>query len=292
VSPIYICGPTASGKSVLAMDLAARHNGEIISVDSMQVYRGMNIGTAKPSRIERERIPHHLIDVADLSENFDAARFVKLAKAAESEIQARGRRPIYCGGTGLYFNALLQGLGEAPAGDPVVRAKLERSPLSELLKELERADPVTWEKIDRNNPRRVIRALEVIRITGKPFSSQRAEWERPQAKLIALDVDRAELQKRINERVDKMFAAGLFEETRGLLQRGLRENRTASQALGYKQVIEHLDGKYSLNEAIELVKLRTRQFAKRQLTWFKRQLPCEWIRVENGRPLVDIDKLI
>jgi len=288
VKPIYICGPTAVGKSAIAMDLAARINGEIISVDSMQVYRGMDIGTAKPSLEERNQIGHHLIDVADLSENFDAARFVKLAKEAEAEILRRGKRPIYCGGTGLYFNALLQGLGDAPPSDAKIRAELENIPLPRLLEDLKETDPVTWEKIDRKNPRRVIRALEVIRVTGRPFSEQRSTWREIETPLIGLECERDDLHQRINSRVDEMFGAGLVEETCALLKQGLRENQTASQALGYKQVIEHLDGGASLAETIELVKLRTRQFAKRQMTWFKRQLPCKWFNAGS----IDVNKLV
>jgi len=270
------------------MDLAARINGEIISVDSMQVYRGMDIGTAKPSLEERNQIGHHLIDVADLSENFDAARFVKLAKEAEAEILRRGKRPIYCGGTGLYFNALLQGLGDAPPSDAKIRAELENIPLPRLLEDLKETDPVTWEKIDRKNPRRVIRALEVIRVTGRPFSEQRSTWREIETPLIGLECERDDLHQRINSRVDEMFGAGLVEETCALLKQGLRENQTASQALGYKQVIEHLDGGASLAETIELVKLRTRQFAKRQMTWFKRQLPCKWFNAGS----IDVNKLV
>jgi tRNA dimethylallyltransferase len=276
VKPIYLCGPTAVGKSAVALELAHRNNGEIISVDSMQVYRGMDIGTAKPSPTEQNAIPHHLIDVAELCENFNAARFVSLAQAAAKEITTRGRVPIFCGGTGFYFNALLHGLGEAPPSNPAIRAELESIPLPQLLEELKQTDSLTWEKIDRQNPRRVIRALEVIRITGKPFSSQRPEWNRTQDPIIfGLEMDRAALNKRIDQRVDQMFADGLIEETRRLLTKGLRE--TASQALGYRQVIDHLDGKIPLPETIALVKLRTHQFAKRQMTWFKRQLNCTWI---------------
>lgn len=293
--PLYICGPTAVGKSAVAIELAKRLGGEIISVDSMQVYKGMDIGTAKPTVEERRGVTHHLIDVAELSENFDAAKFVQLAKAAEAKIDF----PIYCGGTGLYFNALLLGLGEAPASDPQVRAELESTPLPHLLEELREKDPNAFETIDRNNPRRVIRALEVIRVSGKPFSEQRAEWKEIEARIVGLDMEREALHERIERRVDEMFRLGLVEETRELLGRGLRENRTASQALGYKQVIEHLDGVRSLAETVELVKLRTRQFAKRQLTWFRRQLPVQWLRVEPGESareiadrLIDIYKLV
>ncbi len=151
--------------------------GEIISVDSMQVYRGLDIGTAKPSPADRARVPHHLIDVCDLTESFDAAQFVRLAQKAVEEIQARGRVPIFCGGTGLYFKAFLSGLGEAPSANPELRARLEAMPFEALLRELRERDPAAYEKIDKQNPRRVIRAVEVIRLTGKKFSQQRAEWK-------------------------------------------------------------------------------------------------------------------
>src|ERR1700743_2026758 len=172
--PLFLAGPTAVGKSEIALLLAEKIGGEIISVDSMQVYRGMDIGTAKPSREERARVRHHLIDVVQLTELFDAAQFVARANAAVAEIQSRGKSPIFCGGTGLYIKAFLEGLGGAPPADEKLRAELEAAPLSELLAELAERDPVTYEKIDRKNPRRVIRAVEVIRLTGRKFSEQRA----------------------------------------------------------------------------------------------------------------------
>jgi tRNA dimethylallyltransferase len=274
---IYICGPTAIGKSAVAMELARRLGGEIISVDSMQVYRGMDIGTAKPSRAERAEIPHHLIDVAELTENFDAAKFVRLAKEAEGRIDF----PIYCGGTGLYFNALFHGLGAAPSSDAKVRRELAATPINELLVELEKKDPETFATIDRQNPRRVVRALEVIRVSGKPFSQLRSNWKKttPSERIVGLEMDRDALRARIDARVARMFKEGLVEETQELLGRGLRQNFTASQALGYKQVIEHLDGACSLAAAQNQTQVRTRQFAKRQMTWFKRQLPCEWMEI-------------
>jgi tRNA dimethylallyltransferase len=176
ISPIFIAGPTAVGKSAIALELAERLGGEIISVDSMQVYRGLDIGTAKPSLDEQKKIPHHLIDVAEVDEAFDAAKFCSLAQKAVSEIQSRNRVPIFCGGTGFYFKAFLEGLGEAPPADASVRAALEKIPLAELLEELKRNDPITFDKIDRQNPRRIVRAVEVIRLTGKPFSAQRSKW--------------------------------------------------------------------------------------------------------------------
>ena len=284
--PILLAGATATGKSEVALLLAEKLGGEIISVDSMQVYRGLDIGTAKPDAAERQRVPHHLIDIAELNETFDAARFVRLARAAVVEIQSRGRRPILCGGTGLYFKAFLEGLGEAPPADAALRVALEATPLPELLLELQRRDPVTFGKIDRQNPRRIIRALEVIRLTGKPFSAQRAPWSssppsstlNPQPSTIfGLTREPADLHTRINVRVDVMFRRGLVAEVQALLSRGLAENRTAMQAIGYRQVVEHLRGEHSLPETIELVKIRTRQFAKRQMTWYRRQLPMNWL---------------
>jgi tRNA dimethylallyltransferase len=299
--PILIAGPTAVGKSEIALPLAEQVGGEIISADSMQVYRGLDIGTAKPSSADRTRVPHHLIDICDLTESFDAAQFVRLAQKAVEAIQSRGRVPVFCGGTGLYFKAFLSGLGEAPSANPELRARLEAMPFETLLHELRERDPAAYEKIDKQNPRRVIRAVEVIRLTGKPFSAQKSWWgETPsspnfnteerrsglerlsphQLKFYCFTRQSTDLHTRINARVDAMFARGLVDETRELLQRGLEQNKTAMQAIGYRQVVEHLLGKRSLKETIELVKIRTRQFAKRQLTWFRRQLDPEWIELK------------
>jgi tRNA dimethylallyltransferase len=284
---IFIAGPTAVGKSEIALALAEQLGGEIISADSMQVYRGLDIGTAKPSPADRARVPHHLIDICDLAESFDAAQFIRLAQKAVGEIQARGRMPVFCGGTGLYFKAFLSGLGEAPSANPELRAELEAASFEALLRELRERDPAAYEKIDKQNPRRVIRAMEVIRLTGKKFSEQRAEWksavQSPQSKVFfCFTRQPADLHARINIRVDEMFRHGLVDETRGLLQRGLEQNQTAMQAIGYRQVVEHLRGECSLAETIEQVKIRTRQFAKRQLTWFRRQLDPEWIELKPG----------
>jgi tRNA dimethylallyltransferase len=284
---ILIAGPTAVGKSEIAFRLAEVMGGEIISVDSMQVYRGMDLGTAKPSEQQRKQIPHHLIDVADTQEAFDAAQFVKLARRAATEIVARGRLPILCGGTGLYFKALLEGLGDTPPGDDVLRRELERMPLEELTQELAQTDPLMYERIDRKNKRRVVRAVEVIRLTGKPYSSLRANWDRnppqPQAKqkFLCLNRPSTDLHHRIDLRVEQMFEKGLIAETEALLPRGLAQNRAAMQALGYRQVIEYLQGQRSLPDTIALVKIRTRQFAKRQMTWFKKQRALQWVQLGN-----------
>jgi len=301
-SPLFLAGPTAVGKSEVALLLAEQLGGEIISVDSMQVYRGLHIGTAKPSPAERARVPHHLLDVAELIEPFDAARFCELAQAAVTDIRSRGRVPIFCGGTGLYFKAFLEGLGEAPPSDASLRAELEAAPLPELLRELAERDPVTYEKIDRQNPRRVIRAVEVIRLTGKPFSAQRAAWQSASpspehatrntqhvlpvthhaSRFTVLTRAKPDLDTRINARVDTMFARGLVAETKALLDHGLEQNPTAMQAIGYRQVVEHLRGERSLAETVELVKTKTRQYAKRQSTWFRRHAAPTWVEIAPG----------
>jgi len=285
---ILIAGPTAVGKSEIALRLAGQLGGEIISVDSMQVYRGLDIGTAKPSSAERARVPHHLIDICDLTESFDAAQFARLAHRIVAEIQSRGHVPILCGGTGLYFKAFLDGLGDAPSADKKLRAELEVTPLERLLEELRERDPAAYEKIDRKNPRRVIRAVEVIRLTGKPFSEvqspkSKVQSQKPEFFCVMRAPD--DLRKRIDVRVDAMFARGLVDETRELLKRGLEQNKTAMQAIGYRQVVEHLRGERSLTETIELVKIRTRQFAKRQLTWFRAQKNLEWIELKPDESL-------
>lgn len=283
--PVFIAGPTAIGKSEIALRLAEGISGEIIAVDSMQVYRGLDIGTAKPTTAERARVPHHLVDVCDLHEAFDAAQFVRLAQTAVAEIQSRGRVPVFCGGTGLYFKAFLEGLGHAPPADENLRARLEALPLEALLAELSEGDPETYDKIDRKNPRRVVRAVEVLRLTGKPFSEQRAQWQSPGRRtnfknFFAFTRAAADLHHRIGRRVDEMFARGLVEETRGLLREGLAENKFAMQAIGYRQVVEHLHGKYSLAGTIEQVKIRTRQLAKRQVTWFRAQPGVAWLELQ------------
>lgn len=295
--PIFLAGPTAVGKSEIALLLAEKIGGEIISVDSMQVYRGLDIGTAKPSVEERARVRHHLIDVMDLTEPFDAAQFVRLANSAVAQIQSRHRVPIFCGGTGLYFKAFLDGLGDTPAADAPLRAQLEAMPLAELLRELAERDPATYEKIDRKNPRRVVRAIEVIRLTNRSFSAQRSNWTHAtrnteHAPAVVLSRSAEDLRARIDARVDAMFARGLVDETRRLLDRGLAQNKTAMQALGYRQVVEHLRGGHSLPETIELVKTRTRQFAKRQMTWFKRQLNLQWLELSPGDEAMAVAEII
>ena len=289
---LLLAGPTAVGKSAVALHLAEALGGEIVSVDSMQVYRGLDIGTAKPGPAERARVAHHLIDVVELTEPFDAARFAALAHQAVQEILARGRLPILCGGTGLYFQAFLEGVGEGPPPDPALRAELERLPLHQLWEELARRDPEAWQWIDRQNRRRLVRALEVIRLTGKPFSAQRPPWGKQVVAshpvvhvFVGLYRRPEDLRARIEARVEEMFRRGLVQETAALLARGLEQNRTAMQALGYRQVVEHLRGVRSLPETIQLVKLRTWQLARRQMTWFRKYGVRTWIQADPDEPV-------
>lgn len=272
----------------MALCLAEQLGGEIISADSMQVYRGLDLGTAKPTPADRARIPHHLLDVAALEEAFNTARWLDLARAALDDIHQRGRIAIVCGGTGLYFRALLHGLDSVPPANPEVRADLESIPLPDLLAELAERDPAEFATIDRANRRRVVRALEVIRLTGRPFSAQKTGGRNatpgPRPAVFVLRREPADLRQRIERRVDRMFAGGLVEETRRLLERGLAGNRTAIQALGYRQVVEHLRGQRDLAGTIALVKQRTWQFARRQMTWW-RPWPVRWTEVAVDEPV-------
>lgn len=278
LTPIYLCGCTATGKSALALELAQRLGGEIISVDSMQVYRGLDLGTAKPTRAEQSLVPHHLIDVADLTEPFDAARFVALADAAVADIRQRGKVPIFCGGTGFYFQAWQGGLNATPKAPPELRAELEATSLESLLVELQAKDPLTYDRVDRSNPRRVVRALEIIRLTGQPVAPAAPPVSADRvARIIGLEWAAEPLRARMDRRVEAMFQQGLVDETKELLAHGLEQNRTAMQAIGYRQVVEHLRGERNLADTIALVKLKTWQFARRQRTWFRNQLRVEWL---------------
>jgi tRNA dimethylallyltransferase len=285
--PVLIAGPTAVGKSAIALALAEAMGGEIISVDSMQVYRAMDIGTAKPCLEDQRRVRHHLIDVLDISEHCDAAAYLHHAAHALAEVRKRGLVPVFCGGTGFYLKALLEGLPSLPPSNPALHRELEASPLDTLLAELRERDPETFARIDRRNPRRVVRALEVLRLTGQSISPPHLTPQGQPRGLIPAACpffcfarSSADLRKRIDARVDLMFEAGLLEETATLMKRGLADNQVALQALGYRQVVEHLAGHRSLPETIALVKTRTWQYARRQMTWFRRQARPTWIHLE------------
>lgn len=286
---IVICGATATGKSDLAVALAQSIDAEIINADSMQLYRGMDIGTAKITTEERKGIPHHLLDLLDVSEDANVAWYQEKARAAISEIHQRGKHAIIVGGTGLYIKAILDELN-FPDTDPVVRAELElefaTKGIAPLFEQLEKLDPAAALAIDKANSRRVIRALEVIKITGKPFTANlpREESSRyPYAKQFGLVMDRDTLSERISLRVNRMWEQGLVQEVEKLVAAGIMKGTTAQRALGYAQVIAQIEGKVTQDEAQEETKRATRQYARRQETWFSRDERITWISpVQNA----------
>ncbi len=280
-----LTGPTASGKTALSIRLAKEHDCEIVCMDSMQIYRGMNIGTAKPDAKEMAGIPHHMLDVADPTEAFSVARYQEMAEACIADIHARGKRALLVGGTGLYLRALRQpmAMGDV-AADEGLRADLEAIAAQEggkqrLLDMLSEVDPETALRLHPNNVRRVIRALEVFRLTGVPFSQQpqvQAE-SRYEYRVATLTMDRSILYSRIEKRIDLMYAQGLVEEVRGLLASGVPADAQAMQAIGYKEIIPYINGEASFEEMDYLLKLNTRHYAKRQLTWMRREENVLWV---------------
>lgn len=285
---MIILGPTATGKTALAIELACRHNGEIISLDSMQIYRGMDIGTAKPSAAELGKCPHHMIDCRDISEPSDVAQFLEMVAAVQHDIASRGKLPVFAGGTAMYIKNLVDGLFEGPPASAEIRKELlalaEDKGVSYLYEhELKPVDPVTAERIHPNDMRRVIRAIEVYRTSGIPLSMHQQQWHAPAGpdvyRLIGLTLPREELYRRIEDRVDTMIAAGLAGEVRNLMESGIEQNHTASQAIGYKELIAHFNGEFPLNRAIELIKRNTRRFAKHQLTWFRKDERIAWFDI-------------
>ena len=298
---IAIVGPTASGKSALALALAEKLDGEIVSCDSMQVYRRMNIGTAKPTADEFLRVRHHLIDVCEPDEDFSCADYVTLASRAIDDITARGKLPIVCGGTGLYLDALLRKNDLAPdTVDEKLRAELweryEREGADALWRELRAIDPESAEATHPNNAKRVLRALEIYYTAGVTKTEldrrSREGGMRYDARVAWLSyTDREQLYGRINTRVDQMISEGLVEETRALLAEGVFEkNRTAAQAIGYKEILPYLSGQCTLNEAAEELKTATRRYAKRQITWFSAKAYAEPLTVAPTDSLENILK--
>lgn len=280
---IVIGGATATGKSDLAVALAHEIDAEIINADSMQLYKGMDIGTAKITMEERKGIAHHLMDLLDVTQDANVAWYQENARAAISEIHARGKNVIIVGGTGLYIKAILDELN-FPDTDPVVRAALElefaTQGIGPLFERLEKLDPAAALAIDKANSRRVIRALEVIKITGKPFTANlpREESSRyPHAQQFGLVMDRELLSERISNRVDRMWEQGLVAEVEKLMVAGITQGVTAQRALGYAQVIAQIEGKVTEEEAQEETKRATRQYARRQETWFSRDERITWI---------------
>ena len=291
---LAIVGSTASGKSRMAVKLAQKLNGEIISCDSMQIYKRMNVGTAKPTMEEMEGIPHHLIDFAEPDVSFSSADYVAAAKRAIEEVSSRGKLPILCGGTGLYLERLLYGGGDAEEAEPCdeIRRKwqayCEENGNHALHERLREVDAESADAIHENNVHRVIRALEIFETTGVPKS----EWDK-RSKEKASDYEfcvvglrygsRELLYDRINRRVDAMMESGLLEETKSLMEEGVfARNSTAAQAIGYKELLAHLDGEESLLDAVERLKTATRRYAKRQITWFSAKPYVQWVDADDN----------
>lgn len=286
---VAVVGPTASGKTALAISIAERFGGEVVSCDSMQIYKHMDIGTAKPTADEQHKIPHHMIDIAEPWESYSVAAFVKTARAHIDGILSRGRLPVLAGGTGLYIDSIINNIEFADYGsDEGYRTELHR--LAEekgaeyvhgLLAE---KDPAAAEKIHQNNLRRVIRALEICRLSGKTFTEMNEKSRREpvySALIFGLNADRQTLYDRINNRVDDMIAAGLENEVKNILDMGVGRDTTAMQAIGYKEFIDYFEGRATLDETVEKIKQESRRYAKRQLTWFKRNPDIHWLMLQD-----------
>jgi tRNA dimethylallyltransferase len=286
---LILTGPTASGKSALAMEFARKANAEILAMDSMTLYRGMDIGTAKPTPEDQKQVPHHLLDVLEPTESASVAWWLKQAEQKAEEIRQRGRRPLFVGGTPFYLKAMVHGLFDSPVVDPAIRKELEREAAElgapALHEELVKVDPKTAERLHPNDAQRIVRALEVYRQTGKPLSElQTQAWfeKKPEPlpmvedspQILVLNLDREKLYERINSRVDVMIQQGWLEEVRSLFAHYPNISREASQAVGYGILKSHLEDKVDLSTALELIKTKTRQFAKHQLTWFRNSTYC------------------
>lgn len=281
---LCIVGPTATGKTGLAVEIASRWGGEIVGCDASQIYRGLDIGTGKATAEELGGVAHHLIDVVEPDAAFDAAAYVRAADAAIADIRARGRRPIVCGGTGLWLRALLHGLCEAPPVRPDVvdelRARIDAGEVEVLHAELAAVDPAAAGRIATRDRQRIERALGVYRTTGRPLSEWQAAHRfgaaRHPAVMVGLDVPQAELRERIERRVQGMLEAGLVTEVRGLVARGFGPALRSMSAIGYRAMAAHVEGALSLERAVELMVRDTRRYAKRQRTWFRRQVGVTW----------------
>jgi len=282
-----VVGPTGTGKSDLGVELAQRLGGEVVNADAMQLYRGMDVGTAKLTEADRQGVPHHLLDVLEITETASVAAYQRHARRIVEDLLAAGRTPVVVGGSGLYVSALLDDL-DFPGTEPAIRARLETElaalGAATLYARLAGLDPVAADAILPGNGRRIVRALEVIELTGRPFSASmpRPGPARYDTVLIGLDRDTAELDERIEQRVDTMFAHGLVAEVRALLPLGLRDGRTASRALGYQQVLAALDGDGDLAAAAAETVRATRRFVRRQRSWFRRDQRITWL--DAARP--------
>jgi len=285
----YLTGPTACGKTEVGVALAERIGAEIVSMDSMALYRGMDLGTAKPLARQREAVPHHLVDVLEPHQEYSLAQYLDAAQTCIDAIRGRGREVLFVGGTPLYLKGLLRGIFEGPPADWQLRRQLEEEARSHapghLHGRLAEVDPAAAQRLHPKDTRRLIRALEVFLKTGRPISALQQQFDAGLAaeacRVFVLDWPREELHRRIDRRVEAMFSAGLVDEVRQLLARPEPLGRTAAQALGYREVLEQLAGRVGLDQTVELVKLHTRQFAKRQGTWFRSLSECRFVAVGN-----------
>lgn len=303
---IIIAGPTATGKSAAAVKIAGEIGGEIISADSIQVYKGMNIGSAKVTEAEMQGVPHHLIDVIDFDRDYNVAVFKEMASEVMKGIYARGHIPIICGGTGFYIQALIYDIdfeNEDGADDKdTYRIDLEKmaseGKTEELKAMLKENDPKSYESLDLENTKRIIRALEYMHIHNESIydhnEREKKKREDPpyDINFFVLHGERQGMYDRINQRVDKMLADGLEDEVKDLKEKGLTRSSTAGQGIGYKEMLSYLDGECTLSEAAEQIKLNTRHFAKRQLTWFRREKNTIWIDIDKGDPANEIRKYL
>jgi tRNA dimethylallyltransferase len=296
----YLTGATASGKNPVGIELAQRLGAEIISLDSMAIYRGMDIGTAKPTAAERQLAAHHLLDLIEVDEEYSVARYVADAERTIAEIRGRGREVLFVGGTPLYLKSLLRGLFDGPEADWEFRQEVEaemRQVGQEALRDrLAQVDPLSAAKLHPNDTRRMIRALEVYKITGQPISHLQMQFEEghsaEQCKVFVLDRPVAQLHERIDRRVDAMLTAGLAAEVQSLLVAGRPLGRTARQAVGYQEILEHLAGEQDLAEAVRRIKVRTRRFAKRQRTWFRGLSECRFVALAADDKAADVAEKI
>ncbi len=287
---IFIVGPTAAGKTALSLLLAEKLQGEIVSADSRQIYKYMNIGTAKPSKKELAQVPHHFIDILEPDEEYNVGKFFKDGRETISKIFSKGKTPIVTGGSGLYIRALIDGIFNAPEISPAIRkivlSDLERHGSAYLYKKLSEIDPRYASKISANDPQRITRALEVYLSSGIPFSQwHHKKTDKAQFKplMYGITMDRAELYTRINKRVDRMLTIGLIEEVKALQEKGFGASLNALKTVGYKEVFQYLDRRLDYDTMIEKIKQNTRNYAKRQITWFKKEKRIHWINMEDEK---------
>ncbi len=288
-SPLFLLGATASGKHTAALELASRFDAEIVSIDSMKVYRGMDIGTAKPSPEQLRDVPHHLIDICDSSESYNAGRFVAHAQAAQTDIESRGKRALFVGGTALYYKAFMYGLFSGPEADPELREELSAMGGEKLHAELERVDPPAAARIHPHDMKRLVRAVEVYRKTGTPISTMQTQFDSPKIEAVVLCIrwDREILKQRIEERVDRMLSDGQEEEVRNLLASSW--GKEGRQAVGYREIILYLRGEIDLEEARRQMIRNTFELARRQVQWFRSFPEIHWV---EGPDVDEMDRKI